>query len=87
VGLQGHPQLTATCFADRLSCCDFWPNQFRLLPSAAPYWLLHMLRGWLERARIGPMRWETLRLTVVKVSGRAYQYASYPSVPRRQPPD
>jgi len=68
-------QFKSTCFADRLSCCDFWPNQFRLLLSAATYWLLHTLRGWLERAKIAPMRLETLRLAVLKVGGRVYQYA------------
>lgn len=68
-------QLKATCFADRLSCCDFWPNQFRLLLSAAAYWLLHTLRSRLERAKIAPMRLETLRLTVLKIGGRIDEYA------------
>ena len=69
-------QLKATCFADRLSCCDFWPNQFRLLLSAATYWLLHTLRSWLERANIAPMRLETLRLSVLKIGGRVDEYAA-----------
>lgn len=69
-------QLKATCFADRLSCCDFWPNQFRLLLSAATYWLLHTLRSWLERAKIMPMRLETLRLWVLKIGGRVDEYAN-----------
>ncbi len=69
-------QLKATCFADRLSCCDFWPNQFRLLLSAATYWLLHTLRAWLERAAIAPMRLQTLRLAVLKIGGRIDEYAS-----------
>jgi hypothetical protein len=68
-------QLKATCFADRLSCCDFWPNQFRLLLSAATYWLLHTLRSWLERAKIAPMRLETLRLSLLKIGGRVDEYA------------
>ena len=68
-------QLKATCFADRLSCCDFWPNQFRLLLSAATYWLLHTLRSWLERAKIAPMRLETLRLSLLKIGGRVDQFA------------
>jgi hypothetical protein len=68
-------QLKATCFADRLSCCDFWPNQFRLLLSAATYWLLHTLRARLERAKIAAMRLETLRLTLLKVGGRVYEHA------------
>jgi Transposase DDE domain group 1 len=68
-------QLKATCFADRLSCCDFWPNQFRLLLSAATYWLLHTLRSWLVRANIAPMRLETLRLALLKIGGRVDEYA------------
>lgn len=67
-------QLKATCFADRLSCCAFWPNQFRLLLAAATYWLLHTLRSWLERAKIAPMRLETLRLALLKVGGRVYEH-------------
>lgn len=63
-------QLKATCFADRLSCCDFWPNQFRLLLAAATYWLLDTLRAWLQRAHVAPMRLETLRLAVLKIGGR-----------------
>lgn len=67
-------QLKNTCFADRLSCCDFWPNQFRLLLSAATYWLLHTLRRWLERAKIAPMRMETLRLMVLKIGARVFEF-------------
>jgi hypothetical protein len=33
-------QLKATCFAERLRCCDFWPNQFRLL--LAPRYLARL---------------------------------------------
>jgi hypothetical protein len=73
-GPKGTPQLKATCFADRLSCCDFWPNQFRLLLSAATYWLLHPLRSRLDRAKIAPMRLETLRLSLLKVGGRVYEH-------------
>jgi hypothetical protein len=68
-------QLKATCFADRLSCCAFWPNQFRLLLSAATYWLLHTLRAWLERAKVAPMRLQTLRLALLKIGGRIDEYA------------
>jgi hypothetical protein len=67
-------QLKATCFADRLSCCAFWPNQFRLLLSAAAYWLLHTLRSRLERAKIAPMRLATLRLTLLKIGGRIHEH-------------
>src|SRR5205814_7868553 len=63
-------QLKATCFADRLSCCDFWPNQFRLLLAAATYWLLDTVCSWLHRSHVAPMRLETLRLTTLKIGGR-----------------
>jgi hypothetical protein len=63
-------QLKATCFADRLSCCAFWPNQFRLLLAAATYWLLDTLRAWLQHAHVAPVRLETLRLTILKIGGR-----------------
>jgi hypothetical protein len=63
-------QLKATCFADRLSCCAFWPNQFRLLLAAATFWLLDTLRACLQRAHIAPMRLETLRLALLKIGGR-----------------
>jgi hypothetical protein len=69
-------QLKATCFADRLSCCDFWPNQFRLLFAAATYWLLDTLRSRLQKAKIPPMRMETLRLAVLKIGGRIFELAS-----------
>jgi Transposase DDE domain group 1 len=67
-------QLKATCFATRLSCPRFWPNQFRLLLSAATYWLLHTLRSWLRRAHVAPMRLETLRLAILKIAGRVFEF-------------
>src|SRR5207253_10990513 len=72
---QGEPeqwidQFKATCFADRLGCCAFWPNQFRLLLAVATYWLLDTVRSWLQRAHVAPMRLETLRLVVLKIGGR-----------------
>jgi hypothetical protein len=70
-------QLKATCFADRLSCCDFWPNQFRLLLSAATYWLLHTLRSWLVRAKVAPMRMETVRLTVLRIGARVFEFPTH----------
>jgi hypothetical protein len=70
-------QLKTTCFADRLSCCDFWPNQFRLLLSAATYWLLHTVRSWLEHATIAPMRMETLRLTLLKIGARVFEFPTH----------
>lgn len=66
-------QLKGTCFADRLSCCRFWANQFRLLLSAAAYWLLHTLRCWLERANLPHQRLQTLRLLLIKIGGRVYE--------------
>jgi Transposase DDE domain group 1 len=69
-------QLKATCFADRLSCCDFWPNQFRLLLAAATYWLLDTIRSWLSHAQVPPMRMETLRLVVLKIGGRVFELVS-----------
>jgi hypothetical protein len=69
-------QLKATCFADRLSCCAFWANQFRLFLAAATYWLLDTLRSWLRRAHVAPMRLETLRLAVLKIGGRVYEFAT-----------
>jgi Transposase DDE domain group 1 len=67
-------QLKATCFADRLSCGTFWANQFRLFLSAATYWLLDTLRSWLRRANVAPLRLETLRLAVLKIGGRVYEF-------------
>lgn len=69
-------QLKATCFADRLSCCDFWPNQFRLLLAAAVYWLLDTIRSWLQKAKVPPMRMATLRLAVLKIGGRVFELTS-----------
>jgi hypothetical protein len=69
-------QLKATCFADRLSCHAFWANQFRLFLAAATYGLLHTLRSWLPRATVAPMRLETLRLRVLKIGGRVYEFAA-----------
>jgi hypothetical protein len=94
-------QLKATCFADRLSDHRFWANQFRLLLSAACYWLLHTIRAWLLKAGVALMRLETLRLTLLKIGGRVLEFAdhcrlqlasSHPSQPlwqllaRRPPP-
>ena len=60
--------------ADRLSCHRFWANQFRLLLHAAAYWLLDTLRGWLTRLGADPMQLDTLRLRLVKISGRVLQW-------------
>ena len=83
-------QLKTTCFADRLSDHRFHANQFRLLLSAAVYWLLHTIRGWLLKAGISLMRLETLRLTLLKIGGRVFEFtdrcrlrlaSSHPSQP------
>ena len=70
-------QLKATCFADRLSDHRFFANQFRLLLSAAVYWLLHTIRAWLLKAGVSLMRMETLRLTLLKVGGRVLEFADH----------
>jgi hypothetical protein len=70
-------QLKATCFADRLSDHRFFANQFRLLLSAACYWLLHTIRAWLLKQGISLMRLETLRLDLLKVGGRVFEFANH----------
>ena len=59
--------------ADRLSCCRFWANQFRLLLHAAAYWLLDELRRRLTAAGVRRRQFDTLRLLVIKVGGRVRQ--------------
>jgi hypothetical protein len=60
--------------ADRLSCCRFWANQFRLLLHAAAYWLLDELRRRLTAAGVRRRtQFDTLRLLVLKVGGRVRQ--------------
>lgn len=61
--------------ADRLSCCRFLANQFRLFLHAAAYWLLDALRGRLASKGFGRMQLDTLRLMVVKIAGRVKQFA------------
>ncbi len=59
--------------ADRLSCCRFWANQFRLLLHAAAYWLLDELRRRLTATGVRRTQLDTLRLLVVKVGVRVRQ--------------
>jgi hypothetical protein len=59
--------------ADRLSCCRFLANQFRLLLHAAAYWLLDVLRRKLVAAGIERMQLDTLRLYLIKIGGRVRQ--------------
>jgi Transposase DDE domain group 1 len=70
-------QLKATCFADRLSDHRFYANQFRLLLSAVCYWLLHTIRGWLLKQGLSLMRMETLRLTLLKIGGRVFEFTDH----------
>ena len=64
------------CQADRLSCHAFWANQFRLLLHAAAYWLLDTLRRWLVQAGAARRQLDTLRLELLKIGGRVYQWAT-----------
>jgi hypothetical protein len=57
------------CQADRLSCCRFWANQFRLLLHAAAYWLLDTLRRWLGKRGVPRIQLDTLRLRLIKIGG------------------
>jgi hypothetical protein len=59
--------------ADRLSCCRFLANQFRLLLHAAAYWLLDVLRRKLVAVGIERMQLDTLRLYLIKIGGRVRQ--------------
>ena len=68
--------LKDACFADRLSCMRFWANQFWLLLHAAAYWLRDTLRRWLVEAGSARRQLDTLRLELLKVGGRVYQWAS-----------
>jgi hypothetical protein len=68
--------LKNACRADRLSCHRFWANQFRLLLHAAAYWLLDTLRRWLAHSGSARRQLDTLRLDLLKVGGRVYQWAS-----------
>ena len=68
--------LKNACQADRLSCHAFWANQFRLLLHAAAYWLLDTLRRWLVQAGAARRQLDTLRLDLLKIGGRVYQWAT-----------
>jgi hypothetical protein len=67
--------LKRACFADRLSDHRFWANQFRLLLHAAAYWLLDTLRRWLGARRVERMQLDTLRLRLLKIGGRVWQWS------------
>lgn len=61
--------------ADRLSCCTFAANFFRLLLHAAAYRLLHALRREVARdsAQLGRAQFDTLRLRLLKVAALVSQ--------------
>jgi hypothetical protein len=55
-------------FADRTSCHDWWPNQFRLLLSALAYTLLEAVRRLaLEGTELAAAQCSTIRLKLMKV--------------------
>ena len=56
--------------ADRLSCCDFFANFFRLLQHAAAYVLMHALRAEAAKhsAPLATVQMDTLRLRLLKVA-------------------
>lgn len=56
--------------ADRLSCHEFKPNQFRLLLHSFAYVLMQGLRQPLAGTEFGRMQFDTLRLKLLKVGGR-----------------
>ena len=67
--------LKVACFADRLSDHRFWANQFRLLLHAAAYWPLDTIPRWLATMRIERMQLDTLRLRLLKIGGRVWQWS------------
>jgi hypothetical protein len=70
-------ELKNACRADRLSCHEFWANQFRLLLHGAAYWLLDTLRRWLVQLGRQSMQLDTLRLTLLKIGGRVVEFAGH----------
>src|ERR671932_648790 len=69
--------LKNACRADRLSCHDFWANQFRLLLHGAAYWLLDTLRRWLTQRGSVRMQLDTLRLMLLKIGGRVMELGTH----------
>ncbi len=57
--------------ADRLSCHRFWANQFRLLPHAAAYVLMYMLRRAAHGTELADAQMDTLRLPAQDRCARA----------------
>jgi hypothetical protein len=76
---RGEPELwikdlKRACFADRLSDCRFWANQFRLILHAAVYWLLDTLRRWLTARGQPHLQLDTLRLRLLKIGARVREW-------------
>ena len=63
--------------ADRLSDHRFWANQFRLLLHAAAYWLMDTLRRWLATSEAARYQFDTLRLRLLKVGGRVWEFVGW----------
>jgi len=59
--------------ADRLSCCSFTANAFRLVLHAAAYLLMHHLKRTLAGTELEHAQFDTLRLRVLKVGARIRQ--------------
>ena len=55
-------------FADRTSCHEWWPNQFRLLLSSAAYLLVEAIRRLgLHGTELAHAQVETIRLKLFKI--------------------
>ena len=79
---RGEPELwikdlKRACFADRLSDCRFWANQFRLILHAAVYWLLDTLRRWLVARGQPYLQLDTLRLRLLKIGARVREWTPW----------
>ncbi|MFN8590797.1 MAG: transposase [Thermomicrobiales bacterium] len=72
-------------FADR-ELHRFWANQFRLLLHAAAYWLLDTVRRWLSDQHVPRLQLDTLRLRLLKIGGRVYQWRDHVPAPRASHP-
>lgn len=75
-------------FSYRVSCHEWWPNQFRLLLSSMAYVLLEHLRsGYLKKTQLGLHQVDTLRNKLLKIGAvilkntrkiKLYFTSSYP---------
>src|SRR5438067_592756 len=69
--------------ADRLSDHRFWANAFRLLLHAAAFWLLDNLRRWLAHSPAAHFQFDTLRLQLLKITGRVWEGTARVRLPSR----